>query len=109
VERDISPAPKIRHENLDAYARIQAAGLRDTLRKMISASITQIVAVDRGHHHVSQSHFLNGCGQLERLVRHQGIGAAVRDIAERATTCADIAHYHERRRAGAEAFAEIGT
>src|SRR3546814_8359244 len=46
---------------------------------------------------------------MARLVGIQRIRPAVRNIAERAATCADVAHDHERRGALAEALAEVRT
>src|SRR3546814_12121970 len=62
------------------------------------------VAVDAGDHHVLQAHVLDRLRQVQRLGRVRRLGAAVGDVAERATAGADLAPDHERGGAVAEAL-----
>src|SRR5690606_20939748 len=75
---------------------------------MLSATIAQIVTVNRSNHHVFQAHIGNGSGQVYRLIAIQRIGPAVADVAERAATGADVAHDHKGSGTTTEAFANIG-
>src|SRR5258705_6324104 len=74
---------------------------------MLRAAVPQIVAVDAGDHHVGEPELRDRLGEVARLF---GVGRerpAVRDVAERAAPGADIAQDHERRRALAEALADV--
>ena len=74
---------------------------------MSGPAVAQVIAVDRGHHHVTQVHRAHGLGQMRRLVDVQRLGTPMRHIAKRAAAGAQGAHDHEGGGAVAEALAQI--
>lgn len=62
---------------------------------MLSTAVAQIVAVNRGDHHVTQRHVGDGLRQLFRLVGVRRDRAAVGHVAERAATGTDGAEDHK--------------
>ena len=76
---------------------------------MGGAAIGQIVAIDRGHHHVLQTEPCDGLGDPSRFARIERANFAMRDGAIRTIARAYVAHQHEGGRAMAEAFPDIRT
>ena len=75
---------------------------------MAGATIAQVVTVHTGDHHVAELERGDRPGQVLGLVHVQRVGPAMADVAERAAPRALVAHDHERGRALAEAFADVG-
>src|SRR3546814_13665752 len=102
------PPRSTRTDTLFPYTTLfrSLARLLDAGREVSGTAVLQIVAIDAGDDHVTQAHVADRLGEMARLVGIQRIRPAVRNIAERAATCADVAHDHERRRALAEALPE---
>src|SRR5207247_846499 len=78
-----------------------------TFGEMAGAAIAQIVAVDAGDHDIAQSELGDGFRQVFRLVDIQRVGAAVTDVAERATARAFVTHDHEGGRTFTETFTDV--
>src|ERR1700682_313083 len=79
----------------------------DTVDEMLRAAIAQVVAIDAGDHDIAKLQRGDGLGQIQRLLRIERQRASVSDVAERAAARAKLAHDHERRRAFAEALADV--
>src|SRR5690606_14962634 len=109
LQRALHPAlaAKVRGQDLDLRARALPADGGDAVDEMLGPAITQVVAVDAGHHHVAQAHVGDGFGQPARLVRVRRLGPAVGDVAEAAAAGADLAEDHERGGAVAEALVDV--
>src|SRR5690606_11127601 len=107
LERALEPAPEVGHEDLDAGGRRELADPPDAFDEMPGAAVAQVVAVDAGDHDVAQSQGGDGAREVEWLVRIERIGTAMADVAERTAAGALVTHDHERRRALAEALADV--
>ena len=107
VQSALQTAAEIRHQHLDPSPGRNLAQLADAIPEMPGAAVAQVVAVDAGDHDVRELQRRDRLGQIRRLVGIERQRPAVTDVAERATPRADVAHDHERRRAFAEAFADV--
>src|SRR5262252_10462209 len=74
---------------------------------MLRAPIAQIVTVHTRDDDEGELERRDDLGEIGRLLRVEGQRAAMPDVTERTTARADVAHDHERRRAFAEAFADV--
>src|SRR5229473_5413844 len=111
-KNDVQRVPitaKIRNEHFDFAAWNAAANLFDGARKDVRAAIRLIVAVDRSHHRVAQSHFGHSFRHAKRFffIRWPD-GLARRHGAESASACADVPQNHEGRGAVLPALAHVG-
>ena len=59
-QRLVQAAAEVRHQHFDAGVRRQRAGVLDALDKVAGAAVAQVVAVDRGDHHVAQAQLGDG-------------------------------------------------
>ena len=101
-------ALEIGHQGLDGGLGHQRLDLPDCGREMRSAPIGQIVAVDRGEHHIAQAHELYGARRIARLFRIEPAArVAGVDGAEATGPRADLAHQHQGRRAGVPTLADV--
>ena len=106
-ERAVEPAAEVRHQHLDLRAGRMRAHRADAVDEVRSAAVAQVVAVDAGDHDVFEFQRGDRPREIERLVRVERQRPPMPDVAERAAARADVAHDHERRRALAEALADI--
>ena len=106
-ERALHPAPKIGNQHFDSRVRTCFPDRPDAVNKVLGAPIAQVVAVDRGDHHIGQAERGDGASEVRGLLRIERIGPAMADIAERAAPGAFVAHDHERRGAFSKAFTDI--
>ncbi len=102
-----SRAAEIRHQHLDAGRRRELAHGADAVDEVLRTAVLEVVAVDRGDHHVVEPECRDRAAEIARLLGIERLGPAVRDIAERAAARALVAHDHECRRAVAEALADV--
>ena len=109
AQSTVKTCTEVRHQHFNGRSGRVLAHLADTFHKVGSATITQVVTIYGGNHHVGQLHGTNGLGQVGGLVLVQRIGTTVAHVTEWATTCALVAHDHEGCRALAKAFPNIGT
>src|SRR5439155_22635976 len=79
----------------------------DAVYEVLRTAVAQVVAVDTGDDDVAQVQRGNRLREIERFLRVERQRTPVADIAEGAAPRAEIAHDHERRRALAEAFADV--
>ena len=84
-------------------------GQANAVGKMLGATITQIITVDRGDHHILQAHISNRGRQVDWLFGIQRIRTAVANVTERAATCTDVAHDHKGCGTAAETLSQIRT
>src|SRR6185503_135238 len=77
------------------------------IREMTRAAVAQVVAVDAGDHDIAELEIRDGTGEVERLLGIRRQRLAVRHVAERAASRAEIAEYHEGGGALAEALADV--
>ena len=75
-------------------AGVRARMARITSAKCVGAAVRQVVAVDRGDHHVLQPQLFDRIGDVLRLERIERGRQAGGDIAEGAGPRADLAHDH---------------
>nr|GEU28320.1 hypothetical protein [Tanacetum cinerariifolium] len=101
-------AAEVGHQHFDLRQWRLVLGLGDALHEVGGAAVAQVVAVHRGDHHVAQAQLGDGVGQVGRFADVERVGTAVAHVAERAAAGALVAHDHERGRALAEAFADVG-
>ena len=101
------PAAKIGHQHFNLRLRRKLAYRANASGEMLRSAIAQVVAIDAGDDDIFEPQRRDGFGQMTRFVRIRRLGPAMRDIAERTAARAQIAQDHERRRAFAEAFADI--
>src|SRR6266487_49559 len=109
VEGALEAATKIRHQDLDPRGGRYLAHLADAIPEMPRAAVAQVIAVHAGDDDVREPEGGDRLGEIQRLVGIQRQRTAMRDVAERATPRADIAHDHEGRRALAKTFADVRT
>ena len=76
---------------------------------MIRAAIFQIIAVDRGNHHMFERELGYRLCKVFRLMRVERAGHTGFNITKRAGTRAGIAHDHDSCMLLFPAFADIGT
>src|SRR5690554_3408865 len=74
---------------------------------MPCTTVAQIITVHRGNHHLVQSHRRDGLGEITGLILIERFWTTVTDIAEGATTGADVTHDHERCGAFAKTFVDV--
>ena len=99
---------EIGHQSLDGGLWHQRLDLPHRGREMCSAPVGQIVAVDRGEHHITEAHELYGARRIARLFRIEpATRVAGVDGAEATGPRADLAHQHQGRRAGVPTFADV--
>ena len=79
----------------------------DAADELQGAAVVEVVAVDGRDHHVAQAELDHGVGEIVRLVRIDCAGLAGGDVAEGASTGADIAQDHHRRVLLRPAFADV--
>ena len=104
----IEVAGKVRGQRFHRGLRRALVNGLDAGRVVRCAAIGQIVAIDRGQHHVFQRHQCDRIGHLHRLQRIQPtVGIAGADRAELARTRAYRTHQHQRGGAAAPAFSDI--
>ena len=103
----LGAAAEVGRQDLDARGRRELARAPDALDEVRGATVAQVVSIDRGDHHVAESHQFDRVGQVSRFVGVKRLRTTVCHIAEWATTGAQVTHDHERRRAVGETFAEI--
>ncbi|MNO78209.1 hypothetical protein D3C76_693380 [compost metagenome] len=106
-QSDVHAAAVVRDQRFQLDARGQLADLAQAVGEVLGTAVAQVVAVHRGDHHVLQAQVGDGDGQAFRLVDVQWLRTAVADVAERATTGADVTHDHEGRGTAGEALAEV--
>src|SRR4029453_9338336 len=63
--------------------------------KMLSATVGEIVAIDRGHHDMGKPELEGRLRDMFRLVGVERTGHAGLDVAERASPRAGVPHDHE--------------
>ena len=101
-------ALEIRRQRLDRGVGIESLDLADAGGEMRRAAVGQVVAIDRGEHHVLQlisCTVRRGVGRLLRIepaARIAGVHGA-----EAAGARAHLAHQHDRGRAGVPAFTDV--
>ena len=103
----IQTATEVGQQHLNLGARAQFADGFDAIGKMASATVAQVVAVNRGNHHVFQFQCGHGFSQVFWLIRVEWVRTAMTHIAEWATAGTNVTHDHEGCRAFAEALANI--
>ena len=90
----VGVAAEIGGEDLDEQPGDRGE-LPDRLGEVRGAPVREIVAVDRRHHHVLQTHRLDRLGEPPRLLRIEGIRRPVRHRAVGAVPGADVAEDQE--------------
>ena len=100
---------EIGDENFDVGVRGLEADLADRLGPYFGAAVGQFVSINAGDDNVIESHRGNGVTDASGFVEIEGRRPAGGDVAETAAARADVAEDHERRGAGAPAFAHVGT
>jgi len=95
-------------ERLDGGPGAAALDLAHAGREVRGAAVIEVVAVDRGEHHVAQAHQLDGARGVGGLL---GVEPAPRITgvhgAETAGAGAHLAHQHQRGGAGVPALADV--
>jgi len=104
---NVHTAAVIWHQGLQLHTWRQCTDFTNAVGEVLGTTVTQVVAVHRSDHHVLQAQVGDGHRQVLRLVQVQRLRPAVADVAERATTGADITHDHEGRSATGEALAQV--
>lgn len=107
AERAVQTTTEIGRQNFNARVRRQLARLTDTFDEVRRAAVAQIVTIHARDHHVLELQRGNSAREICRLFRIERVRAAVPHVAERAATCALVAHDHERGRALTKAFADV--
>ena len=108
-ERYFNAAAKIWNQYFYAGFRRPLPNRHNAFTKMCGAAITQIVTVDRSYNHILESHGFDGASKVGGLLCIERVWPTVCHVAERTTTCADVAHDHKSRGALAEALGNIRT
>ncbi len=108
LQRTVVAAAEVGHQDLDLRLGRERADVLDALHEVAAAAVAQVVAVHAGDHHVLQLERGDGAREVQRFVLVQRVRPAVAHVAERAAARALVAHDHERGRALAEAFADVG-
>ena len=75
---------------------------------MAGATVTKIITVNAGDHHILQFQRGNGVGEVFGFVHIEGVGAAMAPIAEGAVKRGFVSHDHEGGSALATALATGG-
>src|SRR5881397_2547876 len=70
---------------------------------------SEVVAIDRGNHHVLEAEASHGRGDPQGLERIEALWGAVLDSAEAAAARARLPHQHERRGRVRPALADVRT
>ena len=109
LQRNLQPAAKIRHQDLDPGRGRQLANPGYAGSKVAGAAIPKVVAVNAGNDDILELHRRDGTGELLGLVRIRRQRLAVADVAERASAGAQVTEDHEGRRPLAETFTDIRT
>jgi hypothetical protein len=104
----VEAAAEVGHQHFDPCARRTLANGIDTSDEMCGAAIAQIIAIDARDHDMAQPQQRDRVREMRGFVGIRGLGPSVRDVAKRAAPRAQITQDHERRRAAAEAFPDIG-
>jgi hypothetical protein len=100
-------ALEVWNQDFDLALRAFGVDRPDRFRKVSRAKVRQVIAINRGHHHVRQRHGVHRVREFAGLVRVQGQRRAVIDVAVRAGPRTRIAHDHECGRAMMPALADI--
>ena len=108
LQRHVHPPAEVGDEDLDPGGGTRLAHRTHAGREMARAAVAEIVAIDRGDHHVAQPQHPDRLRETRRLVRVEGVRPAVGDVAERAPAGAEVAHDHERGGAVREALRRFG-
>ena len=106
-KRNIHAPTVVRNKCFEQHARRQFADFANAVGKVLGTTVTQVIAVYRGDHHVLQAQISDGNRQAFRLIGVQWLRSAVAHVTERATTGADVTHDHEGRGTAREAFAQV--
>ena len=99
---------KIGGQDFNGGRRAAMADRADCHGEMLGTAIFQIVAVDRGDHHMVQPQFRHRMRHPARLEGVQSLRPAGRHVAKRAAARAYLAHDHHGGVALRPAFADIG-
>jgi hypothetical protein len=75
---------------------------------MLRSAVGEIIAIDRRDDDVLETETRHGIADTRGLVRIELTGPSRGDIAERASTRADVAHDHHRGVTLLPAFADVG-
>ncbi len=105
----IHPATIIGHQRLELHPGGKLADFPQAIDKMLRPSIAQVVTIHRGDDNVLELQVSYGNRQIVRLLRIKRLRSPVPHIAERAATCADVAHDHERGGTTRKALSQIRT
>jgi hypothetical protein len=100
-------ALEVRRQHLDAGLRERGVQGADGRREVRGAAVAQVVAVDRGQHHVAQAHAGRGLGHARGLAGVRRERAGGRDRAVAAAARAAVPEQHERGRAAREALPQV--
>src|SRR5471030_3482693 len=100
-------ATEIRYQRLDFNGRVLFADSGDTVGKVLSTAITQVITVHGGDHHVAQTHIGDGLCQFFRFVSVRCRRATVGDVAEWATAGTNRAEDHKGRGTVVETFGKV--
>lgn len=79
----------------------------DRLRDVIRAPVVQVVTVDRGNHHMTQTEFLDGLRNPARFEYIQSVWFAGRHVAKGTAAGAGLAHDHHGGVALFPAFTDV--
>ena len=103
------PALEVGRQGLHRGVGHAAVDGADAGGVVAGAQVGQVVAVDRGQHHIAQIHQRHGVGHVGRLPRVQpALGVAGVDRAELAGARAHRTHQHQGGGAAAPAFGDVG-
>ncbi len=104
----LEAAGKIRGQRLDRGLRHARMDRAHAGRVMRGAAVGEVVAVDRGQHHVFEIHQRDRIGDVARFgMIEPALRIAGADRAEPARARAHLAHQHQGRGAAAPAFADV--
>src|SRR5258706_1712645 len=106
-QRAIEASAEIRDQYFERGLRAQLAHRSDAVDEVLGAAVAQVVPVHAGDDHIAERELRNGLGEVPRLLGIRGERPAVRHVAERAASRADVAEDHEGRRALAEALGDV--
>ncbi len=102
-------AQEVGDQHLDGRCRRRVPDGANGGGEMPGAAVVEIVAVDRGHHHMGKAELGHRVADARGLRRIERRRPARAHIAEGASPRAGVAHDHDGRVALAPALADIGT
>ena len=103
----IQTTAEVGHQHFNLGTRAQFAYGFDAIGKVASTAVAQVIAVNRGNHHIFQFQSGHGFRQVFWLFRIEWVRAAMTHIAEWASTGTNVTHDHEGCRAFAETLANV--